>query len=280
MNPTLIKTYNGLVFDKSEEELSYSFERNDAYNFQNKDTEIYMAYYFWLKNRINYYERSYKRIQDVISSIGGIYQVAVVIASIINRLYNKYIVLCDTEMLLFYSIYTEKKTFTKKKISTPNIIHQNIEPREFSYNEQKKYLNSDIIPKKTAKSSNVKLPKINEEKPIDETINSNKTEVKMSRNYKISNSNNNTDCGDKSEDQFIQELNKLSKAYHEKKIPIFLEDNKSNDNIYTISNVPTVRVKPTIKNIPYFPKEKKENRKFVNYLIFFFSCKNKNIKKL
>ena len=276
MNPTLIKTYNGLVFDKSEEELSYSFERNDAYNFQNKDTEIYMAYYFWLKNRINYYERSYKRIQDVISSIGGIYQVAVVIASIINRLYNKYIVLCDTEMLLFYSIYTEKKTFTKKKISTPNIIHQNIEPREFSYNEQKKYLNSDIIPKKTAKSSNVKLPKINEEKPIDETINSNKTEVKMSRNYKISNSNNNTDCGDKSEDQFIQELNKLSKAYHEKKIPIFLEDNKSNDNIYTISNVPTVRVKPTIKNIPYFPKEKKENRKFVNYLIFFFSCKNKN----
>ena len=141
---------------------------------------------------------------------------------------------------------------------------------------KKKYLNSDIIPKKTAKSSIVKPYKKNEEKPFDETINSNKTEIKISRNYKISNSNNNTDCGDKSEDQFIQELNKLSKAYHEKNNPIFLEDNKSNDNIYTISNVPTVRAKPTIKNIPYFPKEKKENRKFVNYLIFFLSCKNKN----
>lgn len=273
-NPTLIKTYNGLVFDKSIQELSYSFERNDVYTYPNGDSEIYMAYYFWLKNRENYYERSYKRIQDVISSIGGIYQVTIVIASILNHLYNKYIVLCDTEMLLFFSIYTEKKTFTKKQKSHPNIAHENTEPKEFNCNEQKKYLNSDIMPKKTVKSSNVKLTKIDEEKPADETINSNKTDIKLSRNYKITNSN--SDCGDKSEDQFIQELNKLSRAYHEKKMPIHLEDNKSNDNIYTISNVPTVRVKPTIKNIPYFPKEKKENRKFVNYLIFFFSCKNKN----
>jgi hypothetical protein len=177
-------------------------------------------------------------------------------------------------MLLFYSIYTEKKTFIKKQKSPPCIAHENIEPREFNYNEQKKYLNSDIIPKKTAKISNVKISQINEEKPNDESINSNKTDIKLSRNYKISNSN--TDCGDKSEDQFIQELNKLSKAYYEKKTPINLEDKKSIENIYTISNVPTVRVKPTIKNIPYFPKEKKENRKFINYLIFFFSCKNKN----
>ena len=274
LNPTLVRTYNGLVFDKSKEELSYSFERNDAYSFKNGDSEIYTIYYFWLKNRENYYERTYKKIQDVISSIGGIYQVTVVIASIINRLYNKYIVLCDTEMLLFYSIYTEKKTFIKKQKSPPCIVHENKEPREFNYNEQKKYLNSDIIPKKTAKISNVKISKINEGKPNDETINSNKTDIILSRNYKISNSN--TDCGDKSEDQFIQELNKLSKAYYEKKTPINLEDKKSIENIYTISNVPTVRVKPTIKNIPYFPKEKKENRKFINYLIFFFSCKNKN----
>ena len=273
-NPTLIKTYDGLVFDKSIQELSYSFERNDVYTYPNGDSEIYMAYYFWLKNRENYYERNYKRIQDVISSIGGIYQVTIVIASILNHLYNKYIVLCDTEMLLFYSIYTEEKTFSKKQKSHPNIAHENIKPREFNCNEQKKYLNSDIMPKKTVKSSNVKLTKIDEEKPADVTINSNKTDIKLSRNYKITNSN--SDCGDKSEDQFIQELNKLSRAYHEKKMPIHLEDNKSNDNIYTISNVPTVRVKPTIKNIPNFHKEKKENRKFVNYLIFFFSCKNKN----
>jgi len=177
-------------------------------------------------------------------------------------------------MLLFYSIYTEKKTFTKKQTSPPSIVHQNKEPRKFNYNEQKKYLNSDIMPKKEAKNSNIKKSKTNVEKSVDETINSNKRDIIMSRNYKISNGN--SECEDKSENQFLQELNKLSKAYHEKNMPIYLDDNKSNDNIYTISNVPTVRAKPTIRNIPYFPREKKENRKFVNYLIFFFSCKNKN----
>jgi len=273
-NPTLVKTYDGLILENSNKELSYRFERNDAYTFSNGDSEIYTAYYFWLKNRQNYYERSYKRVQDVVSNIGGIYQVIIVIASIINRLYNKYIVLCDTEMLLFYSIYTEKKTFTKKQTSPPSIVHQNKEPRKFNYNEQKKYLNSDIMPKKEAKNSNIKKSKTNVEKSVDETINSNKTDIIMSRNYKISNGN--SECEDKSENQFLQELNKLSKAYHEKNMPIYLDDNKSNDNIYTISNVPTVRAKPTIRNIPYFPREKKENRKFVNYLIFFFSCKNKN----
>ena len=182
----------------------------------------------------------------------------------------------------YFILYIQKKkTFIKKQKSPPCIVHENIEPRELNYNEQKKYLNSDIIPKKTAKISNVKISQINEEKSNDESINSNKTDIKLSRNYKITNSNsnsnnnNNTDCGDKSEDQFIQELNKLSKAYYEKKTPINLEDKKSNENIYTISNVPTVRVKPTIKNIPYFPKEKKENRKFINYLIFFFLVKIK-----
>jgi len=274
LNPTIVKTFDGLISESSHKELSYSFERNDAYNYPNKDNEIYTAYYFWLKNRQNYYERSYKKIQDVISNIGGIYQVTIVIASIINSLYNKYIVLCDTEMLLFYSIYTEKKTFIKKQTSPPSIVHQNKKPREFNYNEQKKYLNSDIIPKNAAISSNMKKSKTKEEKPVDETINSNKTDIKMSRNYKISNSN--SDCEDKSENQFLQELNKLSKAYHEKNTPIYFDDNKSNNDIYTISNVPTVRAKPTIRNIPYFPREKKENRKFVNYLIFFFSCKNKN----
>ena len=33
---------------------------------------IYMVYGFYLKNIMDYYERIYKRIQDVISNIGGI----------------------------------------------------------------------------------------------------------------------------------------------------------------------------------------------------------------
>ena len=43
-----------------------------------------MVYCFFLKNIQEYYERTYKRIQDVISSIGGINQAITIIAIYLN----------------------------------------------------------------------------------------------------------------------------------------------------------------------------------------------------
>ena len=112
-NPSLIKTHHGIIFDKVKEELSHSFDRNDAFIYNNDDT-IYSVYYFWLKNRMNYYERTYKRLQDIISSIGGINQFITFVAFYINKIYNHYIVLSDTEKLLNSSIYHERKRYVKK----------------------------------------------------------------------------------------------------------------------------------------------------------------------
>ena len=89
-------------------------DRNDVFTYPNENHELYMVYYFWLKNRMNYYERNYKRLQDVTSSIGGIYQIVTVLAVFENRLFNKYIVLSDTEKLLFSIIYAEKHTNKRK----------------------------------------------------------------------------------------------------------------------------------------------------------------------
>ena len=93
--PSMIETHNGLLFDHKEEE------------------DIFISYYFWITNAMNYYQRNYKRIQDVISSIGGFNQVVIFISIYINSFYHKYIVLKDTESLLFSSIYSEKKKMTK-----------------------------------------------------------------------------------------------------------------------------------------------------------------------
>ena len=119
-NPSLIKTHQGIIFDKVKEELSYSFDRNDAFIYNNDDT-IYSVYYFWLNNRMNYYERTYKRLQDIISSIGGINQFITFVAFYINKIYNYYIVLSDTENLLNFSIDTEKNIHIKKE----NDIYKN-----------------------------------------------------------------------------------------------------------------------------------------------------------
>ena len=115
--PALVKTHNGLIFDNIKEETSYMFDRNDVYiedNTQGKN--LYMVYCFFLKNIQEYYERTYKRIQDVISSIGGINQAITIIAIYLNSFYNNYIVLSDTEVLLHSSIHYEKQINKKNAI--------------------------------------------------------------------------------------------------------------------------------------------------------------------
>ena len=115
--PALVKTHNGLIFDNIKEETSYIFDRNDVYIEDNTPaTNLYMVYCFFLKNIQEYYERTYKRIQDVISSIGGINQAITIIAIYLNSFYNNYIVRSDTEVLLDSSIHYEKQINKKNAI--------------------------------------------------------------------------------------------------------------------------------------------------------------------
>ena len=112
-NPINVKTHNGLILDNIETEKSYAYERNDVYTYDNGESNYITLYTFWLKNNMNYYERSYKRIQDIISDIGGIYQFITIVATFINNFYNKYIVLNNIEELLYSSINLEKNNYKK-----------------------------------------------------------------------------------------------------------------------------------------------------------------------
>ena len=107
-NPIKVETNNGIIFDKFKTSLSYIYDRNDVLTHPINNSEIYMVYYFWLNNRMNFYERVYKKIQEVISNIGGISQVIYFCSLFINHLYNNYIIISDTEKLLSSSIDDEK----------------------------------------------------------------------------------------------------------------------------------------------------------------------------
>ena len=107
-NPTNITTHNGFFLDNIEIEESYGYDRNDIYTFENEEQNYFSLYCFWLKNNMNYYERTYKRVQDIISDIGGIYQFVTIVAGFLNSFYNKYIVLINIENLLYSSINSEK----------------------------------------------------------------------------------------------------------------------------------------------------------------------------
>jgi len=119
-NPSFIKTNKGLVLNQIIENSTYSYERNDVFSYDDSTNKIYTIYCFWLGNRVDYYERKYKRVQDAISNIGGFYQFIVFSAVFINRFYNSFVILFDTENLLNSSINNEKDHLLKKgKINYP-----------------------------------------------------------------------------------------------------------------------------------------------------------------
>ena len=135
-NPVIVQSHDGFVFDHIKEDISYKFERNDAYFTNNEGKNIYNGFCFLLRNTREYYVRIYKRVQDLISKIGGIFQAINIFAIYINSFYNNYIILSDTEKSLHSSIYTEKSINKKKldKIKYSKIIKK----EEKNYTNKKK----------------------------------------------------------------------------------------------------------------------------------------------
>ena len=116
--------------EKSEEEKENQPKDKEEME-ENDNDEIYMAYFFWLGNRMQDYIRNYKKIQDVISDIGGISQVIIIVAGIINHFYNNFIIICDTQNLLSsFSI-----NFEENKKEKSNNSEDNTEPPNYINNE-------------------------------------------------------------------------------------------------------------------------------------------------
>ena len=113
-NPILIQSHDGFIFDHIKEDISYKYERNDVYIKNKEEKEVFNGFCLILKNTREYYIRIYKRFQDLISQIGGIFQAINIFAIYINSFYNNYIILSDTEKSLHTSIYSEKKIHKRK----------------------------------------------------------------------------------------------------------------------------------------------------------------------
>ena len=145
-NPAKIKTHTGIILDEVVEEDSIVFSQNEKvtmdeeveiidqegrpiYNDNNekiyKSTGIVSSYYFYLQNRLQIYGRNYKKLQDILSSIGGLSRTFFLLANIINSFFSGYFTLSDTEELLssidntdfYYEKIKNQKYQIKDKLS-------------------------------------------------------------------------------------------------------------------------------------------------------------------
>ena len=117
-NPVILKTNYGIVFDSSRIEYSYMFdeilrtvnneeydlvdeERKKLYDENGKEIKRssgFIAFFeIFMGNRLQHYERTYQKLQDLLSKIGGFGKTTFIIASTINIIFFKYITLLDTE---------------------------------------------------------------------------------------------------------------------------------------------------------------------------------------
>ena len=76
-----------------------------------------------MQNTLQQYERHYDRIQDILSSIGGIGSIITTVAYYINLLINYYVTLLDSEELI---INRDEVNFAdkRKNISKPTILRR------------------------------------------------------------------------------------------------------------------------------------------------------------
>ena len=194
-NPSMIKTHNGIIFDNIEEKLSYSFDRNDVLTYSTDSNNVYILYYFWLKNRLLIYERIYKRIQDIISIIGGIVGFVTSLSSFVNCFYHDYMILYDTKTLLFSSIEECEKKIQKSINVKNNINKENVASDILiSSNNQQNLQSTKSLTNVRKTIDKKKLSIINDNENENENENKNKNRNKSNNKLKsYFNNNNSTD---------------------------------------------------------------------------------------
>ena len=167
LNPILITTQNGILFTHYENANFYYYDRNDAFINLIKDN-IYMVYYLWLKKNENYYERIYKTIGDILSSIGGVSNAIIFIANIINKVINQYTALKDIKSILNSSnLRIDEINRPKKYIQLKN--NSNI--RNIGDGSSKKSLEKVDISSRTNIEIIDKNVSLNKEKKKEKQIN-------------------------------------------------------------------------------------------------------------
>ena len=223
------------------------------------------------KNIMEYYERTYKRIQEVISSIGGINQVITIIAIYLNYIYNNYVVLSDTEILLHSSISNEKYIHKKKSneyrdlkkkmkdLEKPN--NNNNEINNDNNNENNKIAKSKKYNEKEKKHYNTNY--LNEDNDMSKSNNNiinkdpkkNYTDIERDFNESKNKDKNDNNNNDKEDVEYKNKNNnfwnyliyaitfknrkKLFKVYEDFRIKIISEEHliRNHLNIYNLMKV-------------------------------------------
>ena len=141
-NPALLKTNYGIVFDNSRTKYDYMYTDNnkismdESYNVKDEEgNQVYdedsktlttssgliCSFYFYMNNSLQHYERTYKKLKDFISKIGGFGKTTFIFMGTFNLFIARFIAFLDTEEFLlsinkdYFKNNTTTNSFTTTK---------------------------------------------------------------------------------------------------------------------------------------------------------------------
>ena len=273
-NPAMMVTHNGIFFDNVIEEPSYFFTQNQQGSFSKDTFRALNGFYFWMQNTLQYYERNYKRLQDILSDIGGISSIVLTVAEIINALCSGYIILLDTEDLVLSS---EQKNFNKNNLSRRPTIFKKADnilnpPKRQYYNYN--YNNND----QQLSSNYQRLMKDGVDVYQNSNINDEKQEQFKNLYLKRNNILNNYFLGNKDDENQISQ--KVDRRPNRGGRPVIRGNNINNNNIRPYrgrndkkanNNKNTINKFVTEKNDENIKMEK-QNFSWFAYMKFLICC--------
>ena len=97
-NPVYIETNDGLVFNTNKTINSYRLDFNEKLTYERGNTSLLSGWYFIITNLAETYTRRYQKIQEAIANFGGTLKTILIMAEIINFLFNKWTIILDVQI--------------------------------------------------------------------------------------------------------------------------------------------------------------------------------------
>lgn len=196
-NPALLKTNYGIVFDRSRTKYTYMFndlvkvinneeyeltdeEGNKIYdengNVVKKSTDFVSHFSLYMGNRMQHYERTYIKLQDLLSKIGGFGKTTFIILSTVNLVICRFITVLDTERFL---LSLDKYLNINNDDTICNVINKETnENKQIIYNIKNSNLYEQNVKNKYL-DQQLQRNEISKIKQIDKVINKNITNIKV-----------------------------------------------------------------------------------------------------
>lgn len=121
-SPLILKTHSGYMIDSIKKISSFLFSSRQKINYLNSGSALRVvgAFEFNMQNDGQIYERSYQKIQDALSRIGGISKIITALGFLINQVYHDCTVVNDLNGMFMEKSCNKKKL--NKKVSSLSLV--------------------------------------------------------------------------------------------------------------------------------------------------------------